>query len=183
MASIQGLEGLSLGALAARLEISKSGLFAHFGSKQELEIATIDAARRVFADDVLKPGLAAPPGVRRLVALAEAFLSHVERRVFRGGCFFAAAAAELDGRPGPVRERIAAFQREWLSTLEQQAAAARAAGELEGSADPKQIAFEVGALLAAANGTFLLQGDPAVFDRARSGLVGVLERGASLPSG
>ena len=180
MASIRGLEGLSLGALAARLGISKSGLFAHFGSKQELEIATIEAAGQVFADDVLKPGLAAPPGIRRLVALAEAFLSHVERRVFAGGCFFAAAAAELDSRPGPVRERIAAFERGWMSTLERLAGEACAAGELDPSTDPRQIAFEVNAMLAAANGQFLLQGDAAVFDRARSGLLGILERGASL---
>lgn len=182
MASVEGLEGLSLGALAARLGISKSGLFAHFGSKQELEIATIEAAGRVFADDVMRPGLAAPPGVRRLVALSEAFLSHVERRVFPGGCFFAAAAAELDSRSGPVRERIATFQREWMETLERQAAHARSAGELDRSADPKQIAFEVNAMLIAANGMFLLQGDPAVFDRARSGLLGILERGASVTS-
>ena len=178
MASIQGLEGLSLGALAARLGISKSGLFAHFGSKEELEIATIEAAGQVFADDVLRPGQAAPSGIRRLVALSEAFLSHVERRVFPGGCFFAAAAAELDSRTGPVRERIATFQREWMEVLEGQAAQARAAGELDRSADPKQIAFEVNAMLTAANATFLLQGDPAVFDRARSGLLGILERGA-----
>lgn len=178
MASIHGLEGLSLGALASRLGISKSGLFAHFGSKEELEMATIEAAGQVFAADVLKPGQAAPSGIRRLVALSEAFLSHVERRVFPGGCFFAAAAAELDSRPGPVRERIAAFQREWMALLEGQAAEARAAGELGRSADPKQIAFEVNAMLAAANATFLLQGDAAVFDRARSGLLGILERGA-----
>ena len=182
MASVEGLEGLSLGALAGRLGISKSGLFAHFGSKQELEIATIEAAGRVFADDVLRPGLAAPTGVRRLVALSEAFLSHVERRVFPGGCFFAAAAAELDSRAGPVRERIAAFQREWMETLERQAAQARTAGELDRSADPKQIAFELNAMLLAANGMFLLQGDPAVFDRARAGLLGILERGASVMS-
>ena len=182
MASIRGLEGLSLGALAERLGVSKSGLFAHFGSKEELELATIEAAGQVFADDVMKPGLAAPPGIRRLVALSEAFLSHVERRVFPGGCFFAAAAAELDSREGPVRERIAAFQREWMGTLERLAAEARAAGELDRSADPKQIAFEVNAMLAAANATFLLQHDAAVFDRARSGLVGILERSSSLPS-
>jgi len=182
MASIHGLEGLSLGALAGSLGISKSGLFAHFGSKQELEIATIEAAGRVFADDVVKPGLAAPAGIRRLVALTEAFLSHVERRVFPGGCFFAAAAAELDSRSGPARERVAAFQREWMSTLERQAQEARAAGELDPLVDPKQIAFEVNAMLAAANGTFLLQGDLAVFERARNGLLGILERGASLQS-
>jgi AcrR family transcriptional regulator len=183
MASVHGLEGLSLGALAERLGVSKSGLFAHFGSKQELELATIEAAGQVFADDVLKPGLAAPAGIRRLVALSEAFLSHVERRVFPGGCFFTAAAAELDSRTGAVRERIAAFQREWLGTLERLAAEARAAGELDGSTDPKQVAFEVNAMLTAANAVFLLLGDAAAFDRARSGLVGILERGAGVASG
>lgn len=182
MASVLGLEGLSLGGLAGRLGISKSGLFAHFGSKQELQVAAIEAAGRVFADDVLRPGLAAPPGVRRLVSLCEAYLSHVERRVFPGGCFFAAAAAEVDGRPGPLRERIAAFQREWTQTLERQAAEARALGELDRAADPRQIAFELSALLAAANSVFLLQGEAAVFDRARSGLLGVLERGANVAS-
>jgi AcrR family transcriptional regulator len=182
MASVEGLEGLSLGALAARLKISKSGLFAHFGSKEELEIATIEAAAQVFADDVLRPGLVAPPGIRRLVALTEAYLSYVERRVFPGGCFFAAAAAELDSRSGPVRERVAAFEREWMGTLERLATEARAAGELDRLADPKQIAFEVNAMLVAANGQFLLQGDAAVFDRARGGLIGILERGASIPS-
>ena len=167
MASVEGLEGLSLGALAARLGISKSGLFAHFGSKEELEIATIEAAGQVFADDILRPGFAAPPGVRRLVALGEAFLSHVERRVFPGGCFFAAAAAELDSRSGPVRERIAAFQREWMGTLERQAAEARAAGELDRSADPRQIAFELHAILLGADTKSILTDDPAVLDLAR----------------
>jgi hypothetical protein len=81
-----------------------------------------------------------------------------------------------------VRERIAVFQREWLATLERLAAEARAAGELDGSTDPKQVAFEMNAMLTAANAVFLLHGDTAVFDRARSGLVGILERGAGIPS-
>lgn len=179
LASTHGLEGLTLGQLAARLGISKSGLFAHFRSKLELELATVEAAAGVFAEDVMKPASAAPPGVQRLVALAEAFLSHVERRVFPGGCFFAAAAAELDSRPGPVRDRIAAFQRDFTGTLEEHAGEARARGELAGSADPRQVAFELQAMLVAANNTFLLQGDPSVFERARRGVVGILERAAS----
>lgn len=178
LASTHGLEGLTLGQLAARLGISKSGLFAHFGSKQELEIATVEAAGEVFAEDVMKPASAAPPGVQRLVALGEAFLSHVERRVFPGGCFFAAAAAEVDSRPGPLRDRIAAFQRGWTRTLANHVSEACAKGELDPAADPQQVAFEIQAMLVAANGAFLLQGDPAVFDRARRGLVGILERAA-----
>lgn len=178
LASTHGLEGLTLGQLAARLGISKSGLFAHFRSKLELELATVEAAAEVFAEDVMKPASAAPPGVQRLVALSEAFLSHVERRVFPGGCFFAAAAAELDARPGPVRDRVAAFQRGFTGTLEEHAGEARARGELAGSADPRQVAFELQAMLVAANNTFLLQGDPSVFERARRGVVGILERAA-----
>jgi AcrR family transcriptional regulator len=178
LASTHGLEGLTLGQLAARLGISKSGLYAHFGSKQELEMATVEAAGEVFAEDVMKPASAAPPGVERLVALSEAFLSHVERRVFPGGCFFAAAAAEVDSRPGPLRERVAAFQRGWMRTLEKHVSEARLKGELDQAADPQQVAFEIQAMLVAANGAFLLQGDPAVFDRARRGLVAVLERAA-----
>jgi AcrR family transcriptional regulator len=179
LASTHGLEGLTLAQLAARLGISKSGLFAHFRSKQALELATVEAAGEVFAEDVMKPALAAPPGVERLVALSEAFLSHLERRVFPGGCFFAAAAAELDSRPGPVRDRIAAFQRGWMRTLETHVREARERGELDRSADPPQIAFEVQAMLLAANAAFLLQGDPSVFERARRGVVGILERAAS----
>lgn len=178
LASTHGLEGLTLGQLAARLGISKSGLFAHFRSKLELELATVEAAAEVFAEDVMKPASAAPPGVQRLVALSEAFLSHVERRVFPGGCFFAAAAAELDSRPGPVRDRVAAFQRGFTATLEEHAGEARERGELAGSADPRQVAFELQAMLVAANNTFLLQGDPSVFERARRGVVGILERAA-----
>lgn len=179
LASTHGLEGLSLGQLAARLGISKSGLFAHFRSKRELELATVEAASAVFAEDVMRPASAAPPGVQRLVALSEAFLSHVERRVFPGGCFFAAAAAELDSRPGPVRDRIAAFQRGFMRTLESHVSEARERGELGSSADPQQVAFELHAMLVAANAAFLLQGDAAAFERARRGVVAILERAAS----
>jgi AcrR family transcriptional regulator len=178
LASTHGLEGLTLGQLAGRLGISKSGLFAHFRSKLDLELATVEAAAELFAEDVMKPASAAPPGVQRLVALAEAFLSYVERRVFSGGCFFAAAGAELDSRPGPVRDRVAAFQRGFVRMLETQVVEARERGELAGSADPQQVAFELQAMLVAANGAFLLQGDPAVFERARRGVVGILERAA-----
>src|SRR5689334_5924571 len=99
LATTYGLHGLSIGELAEHLGMSKSGLYAHFKSKEELELATIDAAAVVFNREVLEPAMAAPPGVRRLRKLSDAFLSHLERRVFPGGCFFAAVAAELDTRP------------------------------------------------------------------------------------
>src|SRR5213082_686093 len=108
--SAEGLEAVSLQRLAGDLGISKSGLFAHFGSKEELHLATVDEAARIFTDEVMRPGLASPAGVGRIWALCEAYLSYVERDVFPGGCFFEAALAEFDSRPGPVRERILQYR-------------------------------------------------------------------------
>jgi AcrR family transcriptional regulator len=87
--------------------MSKGGLYAHFGSKQELQLATIDAARGTFVEEVLRPALSAPRGIQRLLAICETYLSHIERRVFPGGCFFSAAAADVGSRPGPARDLIA----------------------------------------------------------------------------
>jgi len=100
VASVEGLEGLSIGRLATELGMSKSGLFAHFGSKEELQLAAIDTAVEIYATEVVQPAMAVEPGLARLQALMEAWLSYGERKVFRGGCFFAAIAVEFDGRPG-----------------------------------------------------------------------------------
>ena len=116
IASVAGLEGLTIGQLATKLSMSKSGLFAHFGSKEELQLATVEAARSVFIREVIEPTFAAERGLARLWQLCDAWFSYVSSKVFRGGCFFAAAAAEFDSRPGPVRDRIAAIMKEWLST-------------------------------------------------------------------
>jgi AcrR family transcriptional regulator len=170
LASVVGLEGLSIGGLASASGMSKSGLYAHFGSKQELQLATIDAARETFVAEVFQPALRAPKGVQRLLAACDEFLSHVERRVFPGGCFFAAAAADVGTRPGPVRDAIAAQQRDWLAVLERLAREAAELGELDAAVDPAQLAFELHALLVAANTAFILQGDRGVFDRARKAI-------------
>jgi len=167
LATLEGLEGLSIGGLAAAIGMSKSGLYAHFGSKEELQLATIQAAREIFVAEVLTPALAAPKGVERLHAACEAFLSHVERHVFPGGCFFAAAAAEVGTRPGPVRDQIATHQRAWLGLLERLALEATELGQLPIDTDGAQLAFELNAVLVAANTSFILQGDPAAFHRAR----------------
>ena len=168
LATVEGLEGLSIGGLAEATGMSKSGLYAHFGSKLDLQLATIQSARETFIAEVLVPALDAPQGTRRLLAACEAFLSHVERRVFPGGCFFAAAAAEVGTRPGPVRDAVAAQQRDWTELLERLARKAVEIGELEPDADPAQLAFELNALLVSANTIFILRGDAAVFERARS---------------
>jgi AcrR family transcriptional regulator len=168
LATVDGLEGLSIGGLATATGMSKSGLYAHFGSKQDLQLATIESARHTFIAEVLMPALDAPQGVRRLLAACEAFLSHVERRVFPGGCFFAAAAAEFGTRPGAVRDAVAAQQRDWLELLERLARKAVERGQLEPDVDPAQLAFELNAVLVAANTSFTLRGDAAVFERARA---------------
>lgn len=166
LATIDGLEGLSIGGLARATGMSKSGLYAHFGSKLDLQLATIEDARRTFVEEVLVPALRAPRGIERLLALCEAFLSHVERRVFPGGCFFAAAAVDVGTRPGPVRDAIVEQRLEWLKLLERLAREATELGQLQSGADPAQLAFELQALLVAANTSFILQGDRTVFDRA-----------------
>lgn len=170
LATLVGLEGLSIGGLAAETGMSKSGLYAHFGSKLDLQLATIEAAGETFVEEVLRPAFAAPRGRRRLLATCEAFLSHVERRVFPGGCFFVAAASDVGTRPGPVRDLIAAQQRAWDDILERLAREAAERGELDPGADPAQLAFELHALMAAANNSFILQDDAGAFERARKAI-------------
>jgi AcrR family transcriptional regulator len=170
LATVEGLEGLSIARLAEASGISKGGLYAHFGSKEQLQLETIETASAIFQEEVVAKGLAAPPGRARIVALAEAFLEHLERKVFPGGCFFASAAAEFDTRPGTVMQEIARFQRGWMGMLARLITEARDAGELDTGVDVGQLAFEVNAMMVGANSGYLLQGDPAVLDRARRGI-------------
>lgn len=165
LASVEGLEGLTIGGLAGALKMSKSGLYAHFGSKADLQLATIDEAERVFDAEVITPASAAEPGVPQLVALCTYYLEHLRRRTFPGGCFFAAAALEMGTRPGPVRDRIAAFQRRLAGLIGGFVVAAQQRGHLVGD-DPRAVAFEVNALFLAANASYNLTGDAGVLDLA-----------------
>src|SRR4051812_26969867 len=113
LATTRGLDGLSLGELAQHIGMSKSGLFAHFKSKEELELAAIETAAEVFDAEVLRPAADSPGGLARIVALSEAFLGHLERRVFPGGCFFATVSVQLASSPGRPRDRVMEFVREW----------------------------------------------------------------------
>jgi AcrR family transcriptional regulator len=168
LATIQGLEGVSLGTLAAHIGMSKSGLYAHFGSKQELQLATIDAAEEIFDREVTQPGLAAGGPLDQVLGLSDAFLSYVERRVFPGGCFFAAAAAEFDAREGgQVRGRIQGFHSEWYAMVAGLIREAQHQGEVAADADPEQIAFEIDSVMLGANAAFLLFGDSEALERAR----------------
>src|SRR6058998_3896769 len=114
LATVEGLGGLSLARLAAAVGMSKSGLFAHFGSKEELQLATIDAASAIFDELVIEPAGKETAGVPRLQAYIDRFLDHVEEGVFPGGCFFVSAMGELGTHPGPARDRAAAVSQRWL---------------------------------------------------------------------
>lgn len=170
LASVQGLEGLSIGQLAEATGMSKAGLFAHFGSKEDLQLATVQAARGIFIDQVVAPALEVEEGLPRLSALCRLWLDYAEREVFQGGCFFASAASEFDGRPGPVRDLIAAIMVEWMEGLERLAREAREAGHLQKRTDVKQLVFEMQALMVGANAAYQLHRDPAAFRRARQAL-------------
>jgi len=170
LATVEGIDGLSIGRLAEDTGMSKSGLFAHFGSKEELQLAAIDTAERIFMEDVVTPARAAPEGLARLEALCDHFLSHVGRRVFPGGCFFASVAAELDTRPGPVRDRVAVVAQNWMGLLTDAVRQAQRQGEIDPGLEPEQLAFELNALLALGNTAFLLNGTEDALERARRGL-------------
>jgi len=174
LATVEGLDGLSIGRLAERTGMSKSGLYAHFTSKEELQLATIERAQEIFDAEVLVPARAEPDGLRRLWALSDEFLTHVEREVFPGGCFFAAVGAEFDTHPGRVRERIGVFIDGWVGELVAAAAAAQQAGELPADPDPEQLIYEVDALLLMGNAAYTMYGDPALLERARVGLARLL---------
>ena len=167
LATVDGLEGLSIGNLAAAIGMCKSGLYAHFGSKQELQLATVDEAGRIFAEEVVQPALAAPPGLAQLAAVCEAFFDHLRRRTFPGGCFFAIAALEMGTRPGPVKESVAAFQSGFVALVRGFAATAVEQKELPADEDPDLLAFELNGIILAADTNFVLHGDPAVLDLAR----------------
>ena len=173
LATVEGLDGLSIGKLASATGVSKSGVYAHFGSKEDLQLATVETARALFVDVVVAP-TSGTVGLDRLRALCDSFLTYVEHRTLPGGCFFAAAAAELGGRPGKLRERIAENQRDWMHLLTDAAEEAVSGRELSADTDVPTLVFELNALVIAANTAFILQDDPAVIAQARTAVERVL---------
>lgn len=176
LASRDGLEGLSVGALAADLGVHKSNLFALFGSKEELQLATLSMAREMLIELVVVPALAAPEGLARLSAIGEAWCDYFLADVFAGGCFLCAASTEMDGRPGPVRDAVAVVMQEWLSVLRLNIEAAIAADELATDVDPAAMAFRLHALGMAANWQRQLLQDPTGIEYARIGWRAELDR-------
>ena len=168
LATLDGLEGLSIGNLAGALDMSKSGVYAHFGSKQELQLATVDEAEQIFQAEVIDPALAAEPGLAQLVAVCDAFFDYLLRRTFPGGCFFAGAVLEMGARPGPVKERVAAFQGGFTALIRQLVVAAVERRELPADENPDALTFELNGIILAANSSFVLHEDPAVLDMARA---------------
>jgi AcrR family transcriptional regulator len=167
IASAEGLQGLSIGRLAAELQMSKTGIFAHFGSKEKLQLATVETAKQVFLKQVVQPALHSPRGIPRLEAMLANWLGYVERIVFRGGCFFAAASAEFDSRPGAVRDQIAELTRTWMVGLRDEIAFAQSQNEIRACLKPAQLAFELHAYVQEANWAFKLFNDKSAFVLAR----------------
>ena len=176
LATTKGLTGLSLGDLATEIGMSKSGLYAHFKSKEELELATIETAAMIFESEVLQPAMKAQPGTERLKTLASSFLSHLERRVFPGGCFFASVAAELDTRPGAARDRVVEVLGNWLALLRQCILEAQDSGEIDPNAEVDQAVFEIESMLLAGNFLFVMMNDPIHLNQAHRGVENVLAR-------
>ena len=175
LATEEGLESLSIGRLAEATAMSKSGLFAHFGSKEELQLATVDHAATLFVGEVIDPARTAPKGLARIWALCDHMVGYSERQVFPGGCFFAATSFEFNNRPGPVRDRIEEMIRSWLSYLEHAVEQAQEAGELNPNASAREVAFQLDAFAQAANAQYQLFRDPRVFDDARRAIQERLE--------
>ena len=175
LASLEGLEGLTIGRLADELGMSKSGLFALFGSKEELQLATIEAARERFIESVFRPALKAERGYPRLMAICRGWLTYVKRGVFPGGCFFAAASFEFDGRPGPVRDAIANMMDTWIESIEKAVHMAQEEGHIDPAIEPAQLAFEINALFFGANFSYQLRGDKKALDRAMTAIETRLE--------
>src|SRR3954454_12489454 len=175
LASVEGLDGVTIGRLAQELSISKSGLFAHFGSKEELQLATIRAARAIFARAVVEPAMGRQAGMVRLRALLEGWLDYSSGREFPGGCFFSRATHEYAARPCSVRDALRDVDAEWLGLLAATVDQARELGEMRADVDSRQLAYELDAYLDSANMRSLLDGDLAVYDVARAAVDARLE--------
>ncbi|MFT2017096.1 TetR/AcrR family transcriptional regulator [Streptomyces sp. 796.1] len=171
IASVEGLEGLSLGRLASELKLSKSGVFALFGSKEDLQLATVRAAIKVFLEHVVQPARDLPPGVERLWRVCTGWLTYSRERVFPGGCFFYSVSAEYDAREGKVHDTLAAARVNWISYLEQTVRDAQKAGQIAPDADVPQLIFEIVAMLEMSNAESVLHNEVTAYDMAAKAIV------------
>jgi AcrR family transcriptional regulator len=166
-ASVYGFRAASIGRLAERVGMSKSGLVRHFGDKEGLQLAALQAGIGLFVADVWRPVAEAQPGLARLLALCDAWLEHHRRRTFPGGCLLTTATVEFDAQPGPVRDAAANALARWLKVLEREAEIALADGQLPAGTDPADLAFALNAFAAQASVALHLFGDEEALARAR----------------
>jgi AcrR family transcriptional regulator len=176
-----GLEGLTIGRLAQDLKLSKSGLFAHFQSKEELQVQVLDAAASRFVEEVVKPGLRAPRGEPRVRALVEAWLAWAQSNSRPGGCPFAAAAMELDDRPGSPRERLVRLQKDWLDVLAGTVRTAAAEGHFRSDVDPEQFAHELYGMMLGFHHAVRLLKDPQAVSRVHRAFEALVSRARPAP--
>ncbi len=176
LATVEGLDGLSIGRLAEEIGMSKSGLYAHFGSKEDLQLAAIDTAVEIVRSEVILPARGPESPLARLESLCEHFLGYLEKPVFPGGCFFASAEAELDTHPGPVREKLVEVMGSWLGLIERRVHQAQEAGEIDAEEDPALLAFELDAFMKMANSVTLLRGGRTGLEQARRAIQARLDR-------
>ncbi|CAL9642430.1 TetR/AcrR family transcriptional regulator [Streptomyces sp. enrichment culture] len=172
VASLEGLSGLSIGRLATDLGLSKSGVATLFGTKEKLQLATVEAAREAFLDEVVRPVAATPRGAERLRALTERWIAYASAPLFPGGCFWAANLPDFDSRPGPVRDALVQQHEAWLSLLADELRHAAGAQQIA-AADADLTAFQLNAVLHATN-TALRLGDTQAADKARRIVDGLL---------
>jgi AcrR family transcriptional regulator len=182
LATVEGIDGLSIGLLARTVGMSKSGLYAHFGSKEELQLATVEAATEIFEREVLAPAAAAK-GFERLRLLADGYLRYIETDVFPGGCFFASVLSEMDTQPGPVRDRLVVFLTDWLGRLDAAIREAQADGSLDPAEDPADLTFEIEAALFLANAQFVVAHTSEPIERARRAITRRLAAAATSREG
>ena len=174
LASVEGLEGITIGRLAGALDMSKSGLIGRFGDKEAMQRAVLAAAVERFTDAVWRPAAAADAGLSRLEAIVDAWIAHLRSGVFPGGCFVTTASVEYDARPGPLHDDVAAVVGRWLGVLEAEARLAREAGDLPADRDPADVAFELHSLASGGSVTGRLIGDAAALDRTHAAMRRVL---------
>lgn len=168
LGSLEGLETLSLGRLAADLQLSKSGVIGHFDAKEQLQVEAVEAASAHFTAGVWAPVADEPAGLPRLRAAMASWLDYLDGDPFPGGCFLTAVAHEFDDRPGPVRDVVVRVWRLWHAALQRDAALAIRAGDLPGDRSPEQLVFVLNALVVQANFSRRLLGDGEAMDRARA---------------
>ncbi len=170
LASVIGLEGLTIGRLATDLEMSKSGLIGRFGDKETLQRATLEAAIERFTGSVWAPAASKPAGLPRLEAIVDAWITHLGNGTFPGGCFVTTASVEYDARPGPLRDDIANAANRWLAVLQADAAEAVRAGDLPSGRDPADVAMELYALASGGSVLARLTSNPDGLARTRAAM-------------